>query len=100
MPIRNPFKKSVTAAELHEQNLRDAADKGFKTVEVNGIKAIEIIEPTAEYQLSGEFGCILTLKHKSRNRDATVLLMSWLLIIIQRLMIVEFTYRYVVLVQC
>lgn len=54
MPIRNPFKKSVTAAELHEQNLRDASDKGFKTADVNGIKAIEIKEPT-EYQLSGKF---------------------------------------------
>jgi len=51
MPIRNPFKKSVTAAELHEQNLRDVSDKGFKTADVNGIKAIEIKEPT-EYQLS------------------------------------------------
>jgi hypothetical protein len=54
MPIRNPFKKTSTAAELHEQNVRDVADKGFKTAEVNGIKAIEINEPT-EYQLSGKF---------------------------------------------
>lgn len=53
MPIRNPFKKSITAAELHEQNLRDAADKGFKTADVNGVKAIEIKEPP-EYQLSGK----------------------------------------------
>jgi hypothetical protein len=54
MPIRNPFKKSPTAAELHEQNFRDAADRGFKTADVNGIKAIEIKQPI-EYQLSGKF---------------------------------------------
>lgn len=52
MPIRNPFKKSITAEQLHEQNVRDNAANGFTTVEVIG-KGIEIREPT-EYQLSGE----------------------------------------------
>jgi len=52
MPIRNPFKKSVTAFEIHEQNSRDTAEKGFQQANVNGIKPLEIKEPT-EYQLSG-----------------------------------------------
>lgn len=52
MPIRNPFKKSITAEQLHEQNLRDNAANESETVELNG-KGIEIKEP-AEYQLSGE----------------------------------------------
>jgi len=51
MPIRNPFKKSVTAFEIHEQNSRDAAEKGFQQANVNGIKSLEINEAT-EYQLS------------------------------------------------
>lgn len=54
MPIRNPFKKSITAEQLHEQNLRDNAANGFKTVDVSG-KGMEIKEPT-EYQLSGKRG--------------------------------------------
>lgn len=62
MPIRNPFKKLITAEQLHEQNLRDNAANGFKTVDVSG-KGIEIKEPT-EYQLSGKW----TL-HRWRDRD-------------------------------
>ncbi|TID21264.1 hypothetical protein E6O75_ATG04659 [Venturia nashicola] len=50
MPIRNPFKKSITAEQLHEQNWRDNAANEFQTVDVSG-KGIEIKEPT-EYQLS------------------------------------------------
>lgn len=54
MPIRNPFRKSITAEQLHDQNLRDNAANGFQTVDVSG-KGIEIKE-TTEYQLSGERG--------------------------------------------
>jgi hypothetical protein len=73
--------------------LRNATDKGFKTADVNGIKAIEIKEPT-EYQLSGKFLLYAYDGHKSRNYDECSAAYKTSLTIIQRSTTAAFTYRY------